>query len=213
MVFMGKFSKQFFIILLIMLLGLAVGMSLYRLTHAQTPPLSEKDLKNATLLKQPRSLPSFSLVDMYGKSFTNEALKGQWSLIFFGFTHCPSICPTALASLNKIYKRLNESGMKKLPRVIFVSVDPEQDSTAVLQKYLSHFNSNFLGVTGNEAQINLLAKSLGAVYMTVEGPNQESTIDHSAGIFVINPNGDFYALFSSTEKTDEIIADLKKMIR
>lgn len=207
-------TRKFFIILLILLLGLAAGVALYYFTHAQrTYNLSEQDMKHATLLKQSRPLQSFSLLTMQGKPFTREMLKGQWSLVFFGFTHCPSICPTTLATLNQVYKKLEMGGLKKLPRVIFVSVDPERDRPEVLQKYLSHFNPHFLGITGDEKQINLLAKDLGAVYMEVEGPDQEYTIDHSATVFVINPKGDFYALFSSPEKADEMVADLQKMIQ
>lgn len=208
-------SKKFFIVLLTLLLGLAAGVGLYLLTSSKVKPhLSEHDMKSATLLKQSRPLQSFSLVDMNEKSFTQETLKGQWNLVFFGFTHCPSICPTALATLNQVFKKLEGMGLKKMPRVVFVSVDPERDHPKVLQKYLSHFNTQFLGVTGKEEQINRFAKDLGAVYMEVEGegPDQEYTIDHSSAIFVVDPKGDFYALFSSPEKADEMAADIKKMI-
>lgn len=212
---MNKSSyKTFFTFLITLLLGLAGGIGLYCLTHGKNPSLSEKDLKSATLLKQPRALQSFSLTDMHGKTFTKETLKGEWNLVFFGFTHCPSICPTTLANLNQVYKKLADNKVKKMPRLLFVSVDPERDSPKVLLKYLTHFNPQFLGLTGKQEQINRFAKDLGAVYMEVEGENgQESTIDHSASVFVVDPNGDFYALFSTPDKPDEMVADLKKIVR
>ncbi len=212
-------NKKFPKLLILLLLGaaaLVAGLFFYHSQETQTNRiLSEKDLITATLLKQPRSIHTFSLQNMHEKPFTSDSLKGHWSLVFFGFTHCPSICPTALANLNQVYKKLEKKGVKNIPKVFFVSVDPEEDTPQVLRQYLSHFNPHFVGVTGSESQIHQLAQNLGAVYMEVEGegPDAESTIDHSASIFVIDPNGQFYALFSSPNEVNAITTDLYKIIQ
>lgn len=205
--------KKIFFISISLLMILMAGLTLYGFIHFKKNTLSESDLKIATLLKHSRELPAFALLDMHKKSFTNASLKNDWHLLFLGFTSCPSICPTTLGTLNQVYQKLAALGVKKLPKFIFVSLDPEQDTPDVLSQYLSHFNASFSGITGNKEDIDRLANSLGAVYMKVKDEKGAGTIDHSASIFVVNPEGHYYALFTSPNNAEDIAIDLKKIMR
>ena len=99
---------------------------------------------SATVLPEARILPDFVLEDHHGNEFTNESLKDQWSFIFFGYTHCPDVCPTTLASLNQVDEILKKAPGDPLPKTIFISVDPARDTRELLADYVPYFNSEFI---------------------------------------------------------------------
>lgn len=161
----------------------------------------------ATILTQPRNIESFHLISKSGKPFTNKNLQGRWSLIFFGFTHCPHICPTTLVTLNKTYQQLEKDHVKNMPQIIFISVDPARDSPKVITNYLSNFNNKFQGATGTKKQIDALTKDFSVVYMKT-GNN----VDHSGAILITNPNGQLYGIFSSPHDPKTIAKDIETII-
>jgi protein SCO1/2 len=160
----------------------------------------------ATVLDVPQILADFSLVDHTGNVFDRERLKNQWSLVFFGFTSCGDVCPVTLAKLNQVAMRVRPQ-----PAIIFVSVDPGRDSPAVLAKYVQTFGDNITGVTGDPAEIDKLTKSFFASY-SVSGDRDSYTVDHSSAVFLVNPDGNFAALFSAPIHSKILVEDIHKII-
>ena len=168
----------------------------------------------ATVLPEARPLPGFLLEDHRGKAFTNESLRGQWSFVFFGYTHCPDICPITLALLNQVDQVLKKDSRDKIPKTIFISVDPERDTVAQLAEYVTYFNSEFTGVTGSLENLQVLTKSLGIAFGK-EGDTEsvEYEVFHSARIMLIDPEARLKALFSSPHDINTIVDDYKKIIK
>jgi protein SCO1/2 len=170
------------------------------------------ELSSATILKQPRALAQFNLTDANNQPFTLDNLKGHWNLIFFGFTNCPDLCPTTLSTLNKSYLSLANTA-KQLPQVVFISIDPEQDTTTRLKKYLTSFNSNFLGATGKEKDIYNLSQELSIVYGKVQPTDAKNyTFDHSGTILIVDPKGQFYGVFTLPHDAQKIADDMQKIM-
>ena len=136
------------------LLGISVFIALVMLGFLnkinQPRILSPQELMSygAVLLDTPRKFSEFELTDHHGELFTSAQLKGKWSLLFFGFTHCPDICPTTMATAAKLYESLSFEDKGKL-QVVMISLDPERDTTEKLFQYVPYFNKEFIGVTGN----------------------------------------------------------------
>ncbi len=171
----------------------------------------------ATVLPEARALPEFLLEDHRGKAFTNESLRGQWSFIFFGYTHCPDVCPTTLALLNQVDEKLKKEKGIDLPQTIFISVDPERDTTEQLAAYVPYFNPDFIGVTGSLQQLQGLTTPLGIAFGQ-EG-NEEGGVEsddyevfHSSRILLIDPEARLKALFSPPHDADQIASDYIKII-
>lgn len=170
----------------------------------------------ATILSEPRSLSSFKLTDDHQQLFTNENLRGHWTLMYFGFTSCPHICPANMTVLKNVYSKLKQEN-KTLPQVVFISLDPDRDTASRIERFVSSFNKNFKGATGSEQQLDQLTKELSVVYMKITQPNaskqevNDYQIDHSGSIIVLNPQGKFYAVFSTPHEANSIAKDLVAM--
>jgi len=168
---------------------------------------------SATVLPQAKSLPGFSLEDHHGKVFTNESLKGQWSFVFFGYTHCPDVCPTTLVLLNQVDQILKKESGLNSPKTIFISVDPERDNVAQLAEYVPYFNPEFIGVTGNMENLQVLTKSLGIAFGK-EGDTGSSEYEmfHGSRIMLIDPEVRLKALFSFPHEVKQIVSDYINII-
>jgi protein SCO1/2 len=147
---------------------------------------------------RPRSIDPDGLTLLDGQPFTIEALKGRYSLAFFGFTHCPDICPMALAEMKRTLTLWSErqAGLQA-PQILFVSVDPERDSPARLREYLDFFSTEIVGITGTIPALERFTRSVGVLFVKVptgEGP-MDYTIDHSASILVFGPEGTLLGIF------------------
>ena len=163
-------------------------------------------LEKATLLTPPRPLPEFQLVDQDGAAFELSHLKNRWSLLFFGFTHCPDVCPTTLGVLARTEEALAELPAQQRPQIVFVSVDPKRDTPQQLASYVKFFSSTFTGVTGTQQSIDDFTRALGVPVAITPTENDDYSVDHSAAIFLIDPQGAMRALFS-TPHTAKVIAD------
>jgi protein SCO1/2 len=167
-----------------------------------------------TMLPEPRPLPDFSLVDGDGRPFGPARLQGRWSLLFFGYTHCPDVCPTTLALFDRVAKGLKAKTKDDKPvQFVFVSVDPARDSPEHLKEYVEYFNPEFIGVTGSEEAIAEIGRAFGAVYMRVEGQRPEDyLIDHSSAVFLTDPQGRFAGVFSAPHDAERIAHGLNALL-
>jgi protein SCO1/2 len=155
-------------------------------------------------------LPEATLTDSHGKPLSLTDLKGKWVIAFFGFTHCPDICPMTLADLARVYKQLPEQ-IKKQWRVLFVSVDPERDNPERLANYIRFFHPDFLAATAPHDVLRPLTKSLGAIYF-VEKNQENYDVQHSGKLFIIDPQGRRAGLFDIRRPPPERIVPMDELV-
>lgn len=181
--------------------GAGVGVSVYLSDSAQTIP-------DGVLWPDPPAVAPFNLMRHDGQLFTRAALEGRWSLLFFGFTHCPDVCPTTLAAMARAATDLRDhTSFAERGQVIFVSVDPARDDADTVHAYTSYFDPSFIGVTGGEAELQALTRSVGALFMRVEQPGTDNgyTMDHSAGIFIVSPAAEVVSVVTPPHSAQEIV--------
>ena len=189
---------------------LGFGASLWW-RQAQGP--DQPSLESGTLIVPARDLAPFSLLDLHGAPFTRASLMGHWSLLFFGYTNCPDVCPTTLATLAALDRELSRTGARVRPRVVFVSVDARRDTPAVLARYVPYFDAGFAGVTAaTQEQIERFARGLGALVIIGEDHGGTYSVDHSAALFVISPQGKLAAILSGPHEVARLRADLAKIV-
>lgn len=161
-------------------------------------------LAAGTALAEPRDIGAFRLTDHRGAAFTNAALRGRWTLVFTGFTHCPDVCPTTIAMLAALRTRLPDESLQ----LLFVSVDPARDTPARIAGYLAHFGAGLTGATGGEAEIGRFTGALGLAQVRNPGAGGEYTYDHSAALVLIDPRARVAAYFTPPHDADALAADL-----
>jgi protein SCO1/2 len=169
------------------------------------------------LLLQPRQTGSkvpiggpFRLTSQEGKAFTDEDLKGNPFLVFFGFTHCPEVCPTTLHDLSQDLEALGRDADKL--RVAFISVDPAQDTPELMKTYLSSFDPRIVGLTGTEEEIAAVAKAYKIYYRKVP-TDSGYTMDHTASIFLMDGKGEFFGTSNFQESEDVRRDKIRRLIR
>lgn len=160
------------------------------------------------VLPNPDSLPEFSLLDQQGNTIDRSVFAGQWDLVFFGFTHCPDICPTTLQLLATARAELARQGQEPLPRIVLVSVDPERDTPEIIGQYIDYFGEGNLGITGTLEEISKLTTGLGIYFQKQAADGDNYLVDHSAAVLVIDPEGRFSALFSGPHNVENFVHDL-----
>ncbi len=173
---------------------------------AQRSGHSVPQLTSGTWFPQPRPIENFALTDESGQPFTLAEMKGRPTLVFFGFTHCPDVCPTTLARLAHITK---QSGVPDL-RVLLVSVDPERDKPELLEKYVHAFDPQFKGVTGDVTQIERIAREFGVAVQRVN-LGSDYTVDHSAAVFLMDAQARRVAVFTPPFEIEPVAADLRNV--
>lgn len=189
------------------LAGIAVGLLFFA-----PAPVSAPVLESGTWLSPPRALPSFALVDQDGKAAGPERLQGRWTLLFFGFSHCPEACPTTLALLGTVRRELATTlPAAKVPAVLLISVDPERDTPAVLKAYLAGFDPSFTGLTGDPPALRAFATALGVPYRKIP-MNGDYMMDHSTAIMLVDPGGQLAALFTGPHVADVLLRDVRSSL-
>ncbi len=164
-------------------------------------------LQSGTWLPQPRLLPEFHLQDLAGADFSLKSLRGHPTLLFFGFTNCPDVCPTTLATLTQVQRSAPLPGAQ----VVFISIDPERDSAASLQVYLGAFSDRFIGARGDAAALAPLLHALGAIAARENLPDGSYTMDHSATLYLLDTAGRLVAVFSPPFSAPKLAADLRRV--
>ena len=150
-----------------------------------------------------------NLIDHNGQPFKSATLKNKPSLLFFGFTNCPEICPTTLADLSEITKKitLNDDSIN----IIFVTLDPKRDNKEHLKDYIEYFDGNIIGVTGNKIEIKEFADNWGVFYETIKTTDNNYTLNHTATVFMIDKLGNFRGTISWGENESSIIQKINNL--
>ena len=172
----------------------------------RAPAGAVPETRAATVLKDDKPLPPFDFGKAGGR-FTNRDLEGRWTFLFFGYTQCPDICPTALALMARVKAGIVER-KGQVPQVAFVSVDPKRDTPALLAQYVPHFDPSFVGAVGDDAALGPLVKHLGVFYVRHDkGDDAHYAVDHTAAIYLIDPKGRLLAVFSAPQDAGRVIED------
>ncbi|MBI5264515.1 MAG: SCO family protein [Bradyrhizobium sp.] len=152
----------------------------------------------------------FQLTDQNGQVVTEKNLKGRPTLIFFGYTHCPDVCPTALFEISEVMRAMG--GDADRVNAYFVSVDPDRDTPAVMKDYLSSFDPHLKGLSGDQAAVAKVLSSYRVYARKVPGKDGDYTMDHTALIYLMDRDGRFVAPFSLKRSAEEAAADLKRYL-
>jgi protein SCO1/2 len=207
----NSFRKTIFVVI-IAVLSAAAGMAMWGLLNNPRQPADQTLIE----LPEPWDIPAVTLIDQDGQPFGPDELRGQWSLLFFGFTHCPDVCPTTLYDLHQVKTRLQEqhgvSGDDY--QVVFVSVDPERDTPQKLRDYVAYFDPSFLAVTGEHDQLRPLTRKLAIAYRIEEHEAGAAAynVDHSVSILLASPEARIHGIFPAPHDIDKMAAALGRLI-
>jgi protein SCO1 len=153
----------------------------------------------------------FNLTDNRGQPITQEAFKGHPSMLFFGYTHCPDVCPTTLYEMAGWFKTLGEEG--KALRGYYMTVDPQRDSVETMNAYVTALSDRITGITGDPAEIAKVIKGWRIYAAKVPGEGDDYTMDHTASVFLLDKNGGFKGTISYGENTDVAIEKLRNLLK
>ena len=184
------------VIIILAFIVLVVWGFIWRINQPVIMSNEELRINGAVVLTTPRIFSDFELIDHRGEVFNQEHLQDVWTIVFFGFTHCPDICPTTLAILNDTYSKLKDRERERM-QIVMISIDPERDTEEKLAEYVPYFNDEFIGVTGNKHLIKRLTAELNVAYNQVPLDTDDYTVDHSTQLVLINPKGHYHGFFKA----------------
>ena len=192
---------------------MAIVLSLFISRMNTARELTEQEYKDlgAYFIDPPRQLSGFQLISDQNMNFTIDDFKGKWSILFFGFTFCPDICPLTMKQLSNVKDELKD----KANRINFylVSIDPDRDSPENLRTYLDNFDEEFIGLTGEIDKIYKFSTQVNAPFFPVVNSNEENyTVDHSGSLVLINPNGHYAGFFRAPHNTKNLSKALASLL-
>ncbi len=191
----------------VLVVGLVVLVAvMFMMPHAPSPTSA------ATVLAEPRALPAVELVDAHGSRLDLGAFRGRFTLLYFGFTQCPDVCPLTLKALADVRAKLNERAPQAVPQVVFVSVDPERDTPAAIAEYLGHFDSSFVGATASDARLAPLVAALGVTVEKHRLGDGHYNVTHNDTVYVIGPNAELVAVASGPHDPATLASDYLKIL-
>lgn len=166
-------------------------------------------LRSVTEVNDTTPLPDFRLRSPVGP-ITPADLRGRWSMVFFGYTHCPDVCPTTLGMMAEVVKQLPQA---ERPLVLFVSVDPARDTPELLGSFVPVFDPTFIGASGSDEQLAALTRHLGVHYdrHQAASPGGFYTVDHTVSMFLIDPQVRLKAVFSPPHQPETVLADYRRL--
>jgi protein SCO1/2 len=191
-----------------LLLGLiALGTGVGVLTAHYYRPVEHPRRIQGMFWPDPKPLYPFLTVDDTGARFGLDRLKGKWSFLFFGYTHCPDVCPITLSVMSQVYEKLQRRGLGSEVQMLFITVDPERDTTSRLAEYVHKFDSAIIGLGGSMTQIQSLAGQIGVASVKDETDEHGNyLVDHSTALFLIDPEGRLISLFSAPHDANSIVS-------
>ncbi|QQZ42232.1 SCO family protein [Pseudomonas sp. SK3(2021)] len=209
---MTRTQKTVFILvaLVALVLGLTVNKVLTGKNQGDPTALIDAGI---ILLPQSRNLPDVKMTDQEGQPVLLNELKGKWSLLFFGYTFCPDICPTTLAQLRQIKSELPKEAVDNL-QVVLVSVDPNRDTPQQLKQYLGYFDKDFKGLTATSvADVQKLANAVSIPFIPADTSKPNYTVDHSGNLAVIGPDGTQRGFIRAPLNNQKLVAQLPVMVQ
>lgn len=208
-------------ILVVALVALVGAMLLFRGSGPMNPESMARlasqnsetgNALSATVLPETRPLPAVAFIDQHGAPFAFSDLAGNPVLVFFGFTHCPDICPLTLSVLARAMDQLRAVDADSVPDVVFVSVDPERDTPEQIASYLAAFDENFIGITAADAELQPLLSTLGVTVHREDHDGETYNVVHNGTVYVLNRAGEWAALFGgSSHDADSIATTMRSL--
>jgi len=200
------------VFVLVTLVALVLGLTVNKVLNSkgQGDPTVLLDA-GIVLLPQSRSLPELSLTNQDGQTVAVDQLKDQWSLLFFGYTFCPDICPATLAQLRQLQGQLPPATLSKL-RIIMVTVDPHRDTPEQLKKYLDYFDAGFIGLTAEQATIQKLANGVSIPFIPADTSKENYTVDHSGNLVLVGPDGKQRGFIRAPINNAKLVAQLPGLL-
>ena len=164
-----------------------------------------------TILSPARKISVPALTKDDGSTFTQDDLAGHWSLLFFGYTHCPDVCPVTMGVAAQA-KKIAQANNQDFPDVFFISVDPDRDKVEMLAEYVQYFDKDFIGVTGDESLIKALTLQMSVVYMKMPSSDTDYVVDHSSALLLLNPEGRLVAFMNPPHEPKTILKDFQIIV-
>lgn len=198
---------------IVVVVAMATGIFVYQTSVKLAQP------EHSLYYQQPRVIKPFKFTDHQGQLFENKDLNNKWSIVFFGYTSCPDVCPTTLQALNFSYDQLKQATADV--QVLLVSVDPMRDTVERLAQYIGYFNEEFIALTADHSVLFPFARNLGLMYALSDGSEEKGyLVDHSASIVLINPQGEITVIFKPEHElgklpiisVDDLASDLTKIV-
>ncbi|MCC7517284.1 MAG: SCO family protein [Pseudomonadales bacterium] len=190
-----KLKIRVTIAVLVLVMAVLVAGFVHRIMQPVIFSKEKMETYGGVIFDKPRIFRDPVLIDQDGKPFDKTVLQGKWTLIFFGFTYCPDVCPTTMGVLNKFYLGLQEKREADGVQIMLVSVDPARDNAKQLRDYVKYFNQDFGGLTGEYMDLVRFTTDLSAGFTKVPLENGNYLMEHSGNIAVINPRGHFHGFF------------------
>jgi len=199
-------SKSYFLFIMVAVIAIGSGLLVQ---SSKTPPADLPEFKKTILLPNTKPLVGVDFIDHNGNQFGIEQFQGKWSILFFGFTNCPDICPTTMQTLKQVKADLNQAGVWHNYQVIMVSVDPERDTTERLAAYVPYFDPEFIGISGPLESTMSFSKNVGILFFKrEETANGGYDVDHGAAIILVNPEGQYAGVITAPHIQSTISQDL-----
>lgn len=205
-------SVQKTVVVLTAIVALVVGLTVNKVLNGKSEgdPVALLDA-GIVLLPQSREVPPVALTGTDGAPFALEQLNGKWSLLFFGYTFCPDICPTTLAQLRELQGKLPQAARDNL-QMVFVSIDPGRDTPAHLKEYLGFYQAGFIGVGGELSAIQTLANGVSIPFIPADTSKPNYTVDHSGNLVLVGPDGRQRGFIRAPLNTQKLLAQLPAVL-
>jgi protein SCO1 len=168
---------------------------------------------HARVLVTPRPVPDVPSIDHAGAAFGRTGFEGRWTLAFFGFTYCPDICPATLQVLAGTRRMLDDLPERERPAVVMISVDPGRDTPARLAEYVPFFHPEFRGLQVPAEHLPELTRGFGAAYAYTPLGDDSYTVDHTASLFLVDPQARVAAVFPTPHTAENIAADMRRILK
>lgn len=199
-------GKPYFLFILVAIVAIGSGLIVQ---SSKAPPAERPEFKKLILLPNTKPLVDVDFIDHNGQKFGMAEFKGKWSILFFGFTNCPDICPTTMQTLKHVKAKIEQRGLWHNYQTIMVSVDPERDTTARLASYVPYFDPEFIGISGPLESTTSFAKNLGILFFKGDqAANGGYDVDHGAAIILVDPQGQYAGVMTAPHLEESISEDL-----
>lgn len=191
--------------------ALIAGVLLSQFLSQKNTPLKPPGIQGA-IFPVAKTIDNFTLTNQMGNQVNLDLFRHNWSLVFVGYTHCPDICPTTMAVMSEVTGYMKEENIEP-PQIIFLSIDPERDTAELLKDYVTYFNPDFTGLTGQKTEIDRLTRQLNAVYQKAPGLSGKITdddylMDHSSALMLMNPDAKLQSVLTAPHTPGTIIESI-----